>query len=86
MRAGLLVASAMLICSCSAGTPDAGSRSAGVVQGGMVREDVEDREDVIKQQEEILRRQEAQIERQERELEDLKRQQLHNQSLKRYEK
>ena len=86
MRAGLLAICALMLCSCSMGSSSEEKPTAGVVQGGMVRENVSNREDAILQQEEILRRQQAQMEKQQREIEDLKRQQLRNQSLKRYGK
>jgi predicted ribosome quality control (RQC) complex YloA/Tae2 family protein len=41
-------------------------------------------EERVNEQKEIIRRQEDEIKRQDRELEDLRRQQFHNQSLKRY--
>jgi predicted ribosome quality control (RQC) complex YloA/Tae2 family protein len=41
-------------------------------------------EEKVAEQKEIIRRQEDEIKRQDRELEDLRRQQFHNQSLKRY--
>lgn len=42
-------------------------------------------EETIAEQQEIIRRQEEEIRRQDRELEDLRRQQFHNESLRRFE-
>lgn len=57
----------------------------GAVVGGIVGNSLESTDDRFQIQEEILQRQRAEMERQKRELEDIKRQQYHNDSFRRFE-
>lgn len=64
---------------------------AGAITGAAtssIVENAEERnfEEKLAEQQEIIRRQEEEIQRQDREIEDLKRQQYHNESLRRFER
>ena len=83
LRKVILVSIVLLFCSCSSA---AKPTREGLVEGGMVGGEVNDRKERIEQQEEILRRQDAKIEQQKREMEDLRRQELYNQSMQQYNK
>ncbi|MGI6524144.1 MAG: glycine zipper family protein [Bdellovibrionota bacterium] len=52
---------------------------------GAVVDGAKDNEAIVAEQEEIIRRQQEEIKRQDREVQDLKRQQYHNESVRRFE-
>jgi uncharacterized protein YcfJ len=69
----------------NAGAGAAIGAGTGAVVGGIVGDSLDSNEDRHQIQEEILQRQRDEMARQKRELEDIKRQQYHNDSFRRYE-
>lgn len=72
------------LCACTTSEPYQ-KKSEGVVVGGIVANDTDRHDEKIEQRQKMLEKQEEKLSRQERELLELKRQQYHDQQLRKYE-
>lgn len=72
-----------------AGAGAAIGAGAGFITGaaaGAIADASKDHDDILLEQQEIIRRQEEEMKRQDREIQDIKRQQYHNEGLRRFER